>query len=96
VFLSVAGGCKTRIPKPFSLLTLARRCRVLRSQWCQRRRFGVRVAQEPSSRKPGCRSWGRSPSVAMRGAVKNAVLRLKPSLSKSYTYEGESYLNLSA
>ncbi len=31
----VADCCKSRILKPFSLLGLARRCRVLRSQWCQ-------------------------------------------------------------
>jgi hypothetical protein len=31
----VAGDCKTRIPKPFSLLGVARRCGMLRSQWCQ-------------------------------------------------------------
>ena len=35
MFLSVASGCKPRIPKPFSLLGVARRCGVLRSQWCQ-------------------------------------------------------------
>ena len=31
----VAGVCKTRILKPFSLLRLAKCCGVLRSRWCQ-------------------------------------------------------------
>ena len=35
VFPSVAGVCKTRILKPYFLLRLAHRCRVLRSRWCQ-------------------------------------------------------------
>ena len=34
-FLDVAGGCETRIPKPFSLLRLAHPCRVLRPRCCQ-------------------------------------------------------------
>jgi hypothetical protein len=52
VFLSVAAGCKTRIPEPFSLLRFARRCRVLRSQWCQ---SGVNWSPSTSSRFT--RSW---------------------------------------
>jgi hypothetical protein len=30
-----AEGCESRIPKPFSILRLALRCRALRSRWCQ-------------------------------------------------------------
>jgi hypothetical protein len=35
VLQGFAGGCKTRIPRPVSLLCLALRCSVLRSRWCQ-------------------------------------------------------------
>ena len=35
MFLGVAGVCKTRINKPFSLLWLATCCPILHSQWCQ-------------------------------------------------------------
>ena len=35
MLLAVADGCETHVAKPFSLLTVAHRCRVLRSQWCQ-------------------------------------------------------------
>ena len=35
MFLAAADYCKTRIPKPFSLLRLTLRCRVLRPRWCQ-------------------------------------------------------------
>jgi hypothetical protein len=35
VFLKVAGGCKTRILKAFSVLRFARCCGVLRPQWRQ-------------------------------------------------------------
>jgi hypothetical protein len=42
MFLAVAVYCKTRIPKPFSLLRLAQSCRALRPQWCQ---SGVKMAQ---------------------------------------------------
>ncbi len=48
VFLSVAGVCRTRIHKPFSLLQLAPRCRVLRPRWCQ---SGVNMSLVSTSSK---------------------------------------------
>ena len=35
VLQGLARGCKSRIPKRFSLLGVARCCTVLRSRWCQ-------------------------------------------------------------
>jgi hypothetical protein len=35
LFLEVAVGCKIGLSKPISLLVVARRCSVLRVEWCQ-------------------------------------------------------------
>ena len=61
-----AGGCETPIPKPFSLLPLARCCTMLCPRWCQSDGETARMAGEPERSQPlGAPRKGPPPLVGL-------------------------------
>jgi hypothetical protein len=99
VLLGVAGGCKTRISKPFSLLCLAQCCRVLRSRGCQsvmtreqarRAEAGLSGPARSCPRLPLCRIALRPVSSALQ--ISHRARSLSPSLPLRVSHSLYSYM----
>jgi hypothetical protein len=98
-FLGIAGGCKTRISKPFSLLCLAQCCRVLRSRGCQsvmireqarRTEAGLSGPARSCPRLPLCRIALRPVSSALQ--ISHRARSLSPSLPLRVSHSLYSYM----
>ena len=75
--LGVAGVCRTHIPKPFSFLRIAQRCRALRPRWCQ---SGVKTPQRRGSGATG------SPKLPTGSFAASRSTSRAPDLRRTYPH----------